>query len=81
MPEVFDFIKNVLEGWQVTVAASVIIAAIIIIALAIWSAMRWRYGGVVKNKDAAIQTKDATIQTLEATINLAKTKEKLWPEK
>jgi hypothetical protein len=65
MAGVIDLIKDVLWGWQVTAAASVIITAIIIITLAIWVAMKWRYGGVIAKKDA-------TIELLGKTINLAK---------
>ncbi len=66
MAEFNDLIKYALGGWQVTAAAPVIFAAIIIITLAIWGAMRWRYGGVIAKKDA-------TIQTLGTTITLVKT--------
>jgi hypothetical protein len=71
MAEVLDFIKNVLEGWQVTVSASVIIAAIIIIALAIWSAMRWRYGGIIEKKDASIAVFQDRLNLAAEKVELA----------
>ena len=76
MAEVLDSIKYVLEGWQVTVAASVVFACILIVTLAIWGLMRWRYGGIIEKKDATIDALDkskiAVISTLEARIILAK---------
>jgi archaellum component FlaF (FlaF/FlaG flagellin family) len=76
MAEILGFIKNVLEGWQVTVSASVIVVVITIITLVIWSAMRWRYRGIIKTKDATIdhikESNNAAISVLKERIDLAK---------
>jgi hypothetical protein len=71
MAEIIDSIKYVLEGWQVTAAASVIITAIIIIALAIWGAMRWRYSGIIEKKDASIAVYEDRLKIAAEKVDLA----------
>ena len=72
----FGFIKYVLEGWQVTTAASVIVVGIIIIVLIICGAMRWQYKGIIVNQDIIItklkESKIADIATLKERLDLAK---------
>ncbi len=71
MAEVIDLIKDVLWGWQVTAAASVIITTIIIIALVIWGAMKWRYGGVIAQKDASIAGYEVRLKIAAEKVELA----------
>jgi|ERR1700730_1941455 len=71
MAEVIDLIKYVLGGWQVTVAAPVIFAGIIIVILAIWGAMRWRYGGIIEKRDASIAVFEDRLKLAAEKVELA----------
>jgi methyl-accepting chemotaxis protein len=69
LDQLFEFIKYVLQGWQVTVTAPKIIVGIIVIILIIWYAMRWRYMGIIEKLK---ESKNADVATLEARLALAK---------
>src|SRR3984893_19096293 len=71
MAEVIIRHHDVLGGWQVTVAAPVIFAGIIIVILAIWGAMRWRYGGIIEKRDASIAVFEDRLKLAAEKVELA----------